>query len=167
MDASFIIETLGLKPLPGEGGFYRETYRSAEVIPAPALPERYEQDKHFGTAIYYLLTQETFSAIHRLPTDEIFHFYLGDSVTLYLFRQDGTVDQFQLGQNLENGHHLQCIVPKGVWQGMHLNPGGNFALMGTTVSPGFDFEDLDLANRQDLLTLYPNHSHIITRLTQK
>ena len=84
-----IIETLGLEPLPEEGGFYKETYRSGETIPKEALPCRYKKEKNFATTIYYLLTKETFSAIHRLPTDEVFHFYLGDPVTMLLLHPDG------------------------------------------------------------------------------
>ena len=165
MDAKKIIEHLDLEPLAGEGGFYRETYRSGETIPAGALPERYSADKHFSTAIYYLLMPETFSAIHRLISDEVFHFYLGDPVTMLRLHPDGRGETIVLGPDIEAGQRLQCVVPQGVWQGMHLNAGGRFALMGTTVAPAFDFDDYQPARRDDLLQKYPDFAEIIERLT--
>ncbi len=166
MNAREIIEHLGLEPLPGEGGFYRETYRSSdEKIPAGALPERYQADKHIATAIYYLLTPETFSAVHRLISDELFHFYLGDPVTMLQLHPDGHGETITLGPDIEAGQRLQCVVPQGVWQGMHLNAGGRFALMGTTVAPAFDFDDYQPARRDDLLQKYPDFAEMIERLT--
>ena len=166
MNVEKIIEYLGLEPLPGEGGFYRETYRSSDKkIPADMLPERYSSDKHIATAIYYLLTPETFSAIHRLISDEIFHFYLGDPVTMLQLHPDGSGETITLGPDIEAGQRLQCVVPQGVWQGMHLNTGGSFALMGTTVSPAFDFDDYQPARREDLIQKYPDFAEIIERLT--
>ncbi|MDY7010366.1 MAG: cupin domain-containing protein [Planctomycetota bacterium] len=165
MDANKIIEHFALEPLEGEGGFYRETYRSGEKIPAAALPGRYSSEKHFATAIYYLLTPETFSAIHRLVSDEIFHFYLGDPVTMLRLYPDGKGETVILGPDIEAGQRLQCVVPRGVWQGMFLNPGGQFALMGTTVAPAFDFDDYQTARRDDLIQKYPDFAKIIQRLT--
>ncbi len=165
MDAKKIIELLGLEPLPGEGGFYRETYRSDEQIPAGSLPARYSVDKQFGTVIYYLLTPEIHSALHRLSSDEIFHFYLGDPVTMLQLHGDGRGEMIVLGQDIEAGQHLQCVVRRGVWQGMFLNPGGSFALMGTTVAPAFDFEDYQPGSREDLIRKYPDFAEIIKRLT--
>ncbi len=165
MDAKKIIKHLGLTPLPGEGGFYRETYRSSEQTPAAALPERYSIDKHFATAIYYLLTPDTFSAIHRLMSDEIFHFYMGDSVTMLQLHPDGKGETIILGPDIEVGQCLQCVVPRGVWQGMYLNAGGRFALMGTTVAPAFDFDDYQPWRREDLIREFPDFAEIIKRLT--
>ena len=167
MDAATLIQKLDLKPLPFEGGYYRETYRSAETIPAEALPPRYTHDKHYGTAIYYLLTPDTFSALHRLPTDEIFHFYLGDPVTMLQLHPDGHGETLTLGPDLARGQLLQAVAPKNAWQGTFLNEGGRFALMGVTVAPAFDFEDFQLASRADLLNVYNEYRTLIERLTKE
>jgi len=166
MDAEIIIELLGLKPHP-EGGYYRETYRSDEKIPRSALPSRYAGDRNAGTAIYYMLTPETFSAMHRIKTDEIFHFYLGDPVTMLQLHPDGRGETITLGGDIEAGHCLQCVVPKNVWQGMCLDQDGKFTLMGTTVAPGFDFDDFEIGNRDELIKKYPEHKKLINRLTKQ
>ena len=165
MDVDEIIKFLKLKPHPGEGGYYRETYRSDEKIPAAALPPRYKADKQFGTAIYYLLTPDSFSAFHRIPTDEIFHFYLGDPVTMFHIHPDGHGETVILGNDLKASQIPQCVVLKNVWQGSYLNKGGKFALMGTTVAPAFDFQDFELGKREILIKEYPNFKKIIERLT--
>lgn len=167
MNVQGLIEKLGLQPLPGEGGFYRETYRSSEWVTASALPERYKTDKEFATAIYYLLTPETISALHRLPTDEVFHFYLGDPVLMLQLYPGGTGERIILGPNILSGQVVQCVVPRFVWQGATLIEGGQFALMGTTMSPAFDFADLELGNRAELLEKYGEHSGLINRLTKE
>jgi predicted cupin superfamily sugar epimerase len=165
MDVDKIVKLLGLKPHPGEGGFYRETYRSDEKIPASALPRRYTMDKHFSTAIYYLITSQSFSAIHRIHTDEIFHFYLGDPATMLQLHPDGRGEVITLGQDIEAGQRLQVMVQGGVWQGMFLNEGGRFALMGTTVAPAFDFTDFVLGEGEKLIREYPKYIDLIQRLT--
>jgi len=167
MNAETLIQLLELKPLPFEGGYYRETYRSAETIPAAALPPHYTHDKHYCTAIYYLLTPDTFSALHRLPTDEIFHFHLGDPVTMLHLHPDGRGETLTLGPDIARGQRLQAVAPKNVWQGTFLNDGGRFALMGVTVAPAFDFEDFELARRADLLTVYNEYGALIERLTKE
>ncbi len=167
MNAQVLIESLGLEPLPGEGGFYRETYRSSERMVVAALPERYKADKEFGTAMYYLLTAETTSALHRLPTDEVFHFYLGDPVVMLQLYPDGTGKTITLGPDILSGQIVQCVVPKFVWQGAALVAGGRFALMGTTMAPAFDFADFELGNRAKLLAQYEVHSELINRLTNE
>jgi hypothetical protein len=167
MNAQALIETLRLQPLPGEGGFYRETYRSSERVAATALPERYRADKEFGTAIYYLLTPETTSALHRLPTDEVFHFYLGDPVLMLQLFPGGAGERIILGPDVLSGQVVQCVVPKFVWQGATLVAGGGFALMGTTMAPAFDFADFELGNRAELLAQYREHAELINRLTSE
>ena len=165
MNASYIIKHLGLTRLPDEGGFYRETYRSSETISHSALPPRYTAEKAFGTAIYYLITTDTFSSLHRLPSDEVFHFYLGDPVTMLQLHPDGSGEIIILGNNIREGHCLQCAVPMSVWQGLMLKDGGSYALLGTTMTPAFDFSDFELGKREDLIKKYPDYSHIIKRLT--
>lgn len=157
---------LGLKPLAQEGGFYAESYRSAEHFPRASLPQRYSSDRSFGSAIYYLLTPETFSAMHRLASDEIYHFYLGDPVELLLLREDGSSEVITIGSDLESGMRPQALAPRNVWQGSRLKAGGKFALLGTTVAPGFEFADFELANRETLLATYPAYAEWIRALTR-
>jgi len=166
MDAKRLIELLKLKPLPFEGGYYSETYRSEEIIEAGHLPERYNSDKHISTAIYYLLTPDTVSKLHRLKSDEIFHFYLGDPVTMLLLYPDGRSEIVTLGPDIENGQQVQQVVPRGVWQGAMLYEGGRFALLSTTVAPGFDISDFEPAERGELLKKYSAHGKMIHLLTR-
>jgi uncharacterized protein len=162
--ADDIIKLLDLKPLIPEGGYFREIYRSSDIINKKALPGRYNGDRNFGTSIYYLLTEGTFSAIHRLKSDEIFHFYLGDPVMLLLLSPDGNGEKVILGQDIEQGQSLQVTVPKDVWQGMKLIEGGKFALMGTTVAPGYDPADFEVAEYNDLQVKFSEFTEEIERL---
>ncbi len=161
-----LIARLGLQPLPLEGGYYRETYRSADSLPPSVLAGRYASSKSAGTAIYYLLTPETFSALHRLPTDEIFHFYLGDPVHMLQLLPDGRGQIIVLGSDLAAGQHPQLVVPRGTWQGSRLAPGGSFALLGTTMAPGFDFADYEPGDRSNLQGRYPTFADLIGQLTR-
>jgi len=161
-----IIQQLGLKPHPEEGGFYRETYRSPESLQGESLPVRYSSPRSLGTAIFYLLTPNSVSALHRLPTDEIFHFYLGDPVEMLWLLQDGSSHVTTLGQDLAKGEALQLVVPMGTWFGSRLKAGGRFALMGTTMSPGFDFSDYEAGDRAKLLAQYPGQADLIIHLTR-
>lgn len=146
---------LRLEPLAGEGGWFAETYRSRRVLPAGALGVESPGPRALATAIYYLLTAETFSALHRLPSDEIFHFYLGDPVEMLQLAPDGGGQVLVLGTDLAAGMRPQILVPAGVWQGTKLIAGGRFALLGTTVSPGFDFADFEPGRREALVAAYP------------
>jgi predicted cupin superfamily sugar epimerase len=155
-----------MKPLPHEGGYYVETYRSDEKIAQAALPTRYTGERNLSTAILYLLTPDTFSALHRLKSDEIFHFYLGDAVTMLILHTDGSSEVVTLGQDIFNDQRVQVTVHKNSWQGCFLNEGGKFALMGTTIAPGFEFADFELAQREELLRQYSNQRDVILKLTQ-
>lgn len=154
-----------MKPLPKEGGYYVETYRSKEKINPEALVEGLKGRRNLCTAILYLLTADTVSKLHRLKSDEIYHFYLGDEVTMLQLFPDGSSRVITLGCDIANGQLLQVVVPQGVWMGSLLKAGGEFALLGTTVCPGFEFEDLEPADREQLLKLYPSQSELISRLT--
>ena len=167
--AQEIIKLLKLEPLTGEGGLYRQSYRAADILPAGSLPERYRVPKPAGTAIYYLLTDEpdSFSALHRLPTDEIYHFYLGDPVELTLLPLDGEVRKVILGPDLLGGQRVQFTAPAGVWQGSRLLPGGAYALLGTTMAPGFTDDDFIPANRDELITQFPDQAKVIQSLTRQ
>ncbi|MFQ5695874.1 MAG: cupin domain-containing protein [Terriglobia bacterium] len=168
LTAKQVIEHFKLGPLPVEGGYFRQTYCSEERIPRTALPERYARQKALGTAIYFLLTADPdcFSALHKLPTDEVYHFYLGDPVELLLLYPEGRSERVVLGQDILNGQQVQFVVPRGVWQGSRLKPGGNWALLGTTMAPGFDPSDYAGGERDELLRRYPGEAGMIRALTR-
>jgi hypothetical protein len=161
-----MIKSLDLKPLDIEGGFFRETYRSKDTIPKAVLPAFYHTDRCFGTAIYYLLTPDNFSALHKVNSDEIFHFYLGDPVQMLLLYPDGKGREVTLGQDIQNGQLVQLVVLRGVWQGASLQPGGRFALLGTTVSPGFEYQDFMLGTCESLSSKYSKYAGRIEELTR-
>jgi predicted cupin superfamily sugar epimerase len=165
LTADRIIELLGLEPLPVEGGYFRRTYLASESIGRAALPPRYQTDKPYGSAIYYLLHGGELSALHRLPTDEVYHFYLGDPVEMLLLHPDGTSETVVLGQDLKAGQQVQAVVPRGVWQGARLRPGGTFALLGTTMAPAWGPEDFELGDVDELCRVYPVRADEIRRLT--
>ena len=160
--AVVLIRHLGLQPHPKYGGFCRETSGGAEPAPPPA---RYGGERCSSTAIYYLLTPSTYSALHRLRTDEIFHFYLGSPVRMLQLDPDGQGRTIVLGADVLHGQQLQVVVPRGVWQGSLLEPGGDFALLGCTVAPGFENADNESGDRRALLAQYPDHAEWIRRLT--
>lgn len=163
-----IIHILNLMPLPGEGGLFAESYRSSDSLPPESLPVRYSGSRLMGTAIYYLLTavRDSFSALHMLKTDEIYHFYLGDPVEMLLLLPGGISKQVILGQDLLQGQVVQYAVPAGVWQGSHLVPGGRYALLGTTMAPGFDLADFQLGIRSELVSGWPEAAERVKRLTR-
>jgi uncharacterized protein len=168
ISAEELIRTLRLEPLPIEGGYFRETYRSTESITAECLSRRYGSSRSVCTAIYYMLTAEPqcFSAIHRVKSDEIFHFYLGDPVEMLVLKPDGNAEVVVLGHEVAEDQVPQYVVPNGYFQGCRLVPGGRLALMGTTVAPGFSYDDFVLADRAELLSAYPSHAERIRALTR-
>jgi uncharacterized protein len=165
MQVEEIIKKLNLIPHP-EGGFFCETYRSEEKISEKHLPVRYKNDRNIGTCIYYLLTKDTFSAMHKLKSDEIFHFYLGDPVRMLNLFPDGSGKIINLGCDLSKNYYPQVLVNQNVWQGSRLVDGGVFALLGTTVSPGFEFADYETGNRSSLINHYPEFKEMISKLTR-
>jgi predicted cupin superfamily sugar epimerase len=166
MDIETLKKTLGLVPLPHEGGFYAESYRSSETLPQEHLSHHYTGERPLATAIYFLLTPDSFSALHRLASDEIWHFYLGDPVEMLQLREPATGRIVMLGTDFNRGMRPQVVVPRGTWQGARLLPGGTFALLGATVSPGFDFQDFELAQRELLLAAFPEFAELATALTR-
>lgn len=165
LDAEDIRRLLGLKPLPGEGGFFVETYRAAGRVPAD-MPRPHPASRALATAIYYLITIDSFSAMHRVRSDELFHFYMGDAVEVLQLMPDGGGRVVTIGTNLAGGERPQVIVPAGAWQGAQLRAGGAWALLGTTVSPGFEFEDYEPGNRAALVARYPEWRERIEALTR-
>jgi uncharacterized protein len=159
MNAGQVIEHLALVPHPEEGGYYRETWRSVMTFEPGG---RFSGTRAAGTAIYYLLTPSTYSALHRLPGDEIFHFYAGDPVEMLMLSPGGESDVIVLGSNLA-AMTPQHVVPASTWQGTRLVASGEWALLGTTMSPGFDFRDYE-RGRQELVDRYPSRRSMIESL---
>lgn len=166
--AQDIIKKLDLVPLPEEGGYYRETYRSnEEKLPARTFGIDADSTRSISTAIYYLVSAESFSAIHRIKSDEVFHFYAGDPVEMIQFDDEGNLSRFILGNNILGGDTPQVVVPKGVWQALRLVDGGQWALLGTTVAPGFEFEDFEVGTREQMTELFPHLRNDIQRFTRE
>ncbi len=163
--AQQIINRLGLVPLTIEGGYFRETYRSTLTLPAESLPADYASNRHAATCIYYLLTPDTFSMLHRVTSDEIFHFYAGDPVEMLQLLPDGTGRTLIIHNDLAIECSPQVAVPASIWQGCRLAPGGQWALMGCTVAPGFDYADYTPGDRVQLIAGYPEYTELITALT--
>lgn len=155
ISAQDIIELLGLEPLENEGGMVVRSYTSREeIVGRPS-----------GTAIYYLLSGDAYSHLHRLNGDEVYHFYLGDPVELTELLPDGSFRQTVLGSDLLNGQQVQHTVRSGHWQGSRLLPGGSFALLGTTMWPGYDPSCYEHGERDRLIRAYPGAAAWIERLT--
>ena len=169
LTARDIIDALKLEPHPIEGGLFRETYRSAGLLPVEGLPPGYssQSGRSFGTAIYYLLAPDTFSEMHRLPTEEVFHLYLGGPVRMLQLFAGGETREVVIGTDILAGQHPQVVVPAGVWQGSRLEPGVDFALLGATMAPGFDYADYEQGRRSVLAGLYPSHTELIRQLTRE
>jgi len=162
MTATEIKSLLNLEPHPIEGGFFRRTYTSPGTVDLP------RGRRALGTAIYYLLEPGTFSEMHTIESDEIFHFYLGDPVEmLQLHPENGHSAVFVLGQDLSCGQHLQVVVPAGVWQGTRLMGDGKVALLGCTVTPGFDYADYRNASYGELAAKWPAEAGRIRALTRR
>jgi predicted cupin superfamily sugar epimerase len=158
--AKKLIEKFDLKPHP-EGGWYCQIYKSYEQIAASALPERFRGDRSFSTAIYFLLEEGNFSVFHRIKSDECWHFYSGDSLLLYIINNNGNLETITLGSDFEKDQHFQYVVPAGCWFASRPAIGSEYCFAGCTVSPGFEFEDFELANAQKLSASYPEHRELI------
>lgn len=162
ISAEEVIKILKLQEHPTEGGYFLETYRSREKT-----VDEYGVERSINTAIYYMLTEDTFSEMHRLRVDEIFHFYLGYPVEMLHLYPNGTGKQVLLGTDLKGGMLPQVLIPAGIWQGARLGSGGTFALMGTTAAPGFEYTDYQSGSRKELINLYPEFKEMIKALTRK
>ncbi len=165
MKAEELIRILKLQEHPVEGGYFRESYRSAGRIAPESLSPGYESDRSYSTAIYYMLVPGVFSRMHRLKGDEIFHFYLGSPAEMLQLFPDGSGKRVIIGSDIVRGEMPQVVVPAGVWQGSRLLPGGEFALLGTTMSPGFEFRDYEPGKREELIREYPHFKDAIMLLT--
>ncbi len=162
--AKYWIENLQLSKHP-EGGFFKEVYRSKEIISKKHLPLRYSSFRSFSTSIYFLLENDDFSAFHRLKSDEIWHFYDGSQLLLYIIDQSGKLTTVKVGNNPHQDEKLQVTIPKGCWFAAEVAVKNSYSLLGCTVSPGFDFDDFELGSRSVLIKKYPEQSDLINRLT--
>jgi predicted cupin superfamily sugar epimerase len=161
-----IIQTLQLQPHP-EGGFFKETYRSKGIISQDSLPDYFEGERQYSTCIYYLLQSGNFSAFHKINQDEIWHFYLGSPIQLYMISELGNLTKVIIGTDISAGQVPQFVVPKYHWFAATVLGHDSFSLVGCTVSPGFDFKDFTLATQNQLKAMYPQHSEIINKFTRQ
>lgn len=159
LKAEEVIDLLGLEPLPEEGGYFKRSYQTSDQT---------RNSAPMGTAIYFLLTVDECSAMHRLDSDEVYHFYLGDPLELLFLNPDGTGEVHQLGPLLQADMRPQIVAKKHVWQGSRVVPNGKYgySLVGTTMSPGFTWDGFELADRQDLLRQYPDFRKEIVARTR-
>lgn len=160
-----LIQQLSLQPHP-EGGYFKETYRSAEEIQESCLDTKYIGKRNCSTCIYFMLTSDTFSAFHRINQDEIWHFYQGSSINLYMISPAGELSEVLIGSDILNGEVPQFVVPAGYWFAAKVAEEDSYSLVGCTVSPGFDFRDFELAERDILCNMFPEHVGVIRDFTR-
>ena len=160
------VKLLSLEPHP-EGGYYKQTYKSEEQYTQAMLPARYKGPRSTSTAIEFLLNKGDYSTFHRLQSDELWHFYAGGPLKLYVLMPDGQLIIHLLGNDPHQGQVFQALAPRGSWFAAEPAVGSEYSLVGCTVSPGFDFEDFEIGSRSALLAAFPQHAEIITHLTRK
>jgi predicted cupin superfamily sugar epimerase len=148
-----------------EGGWYRESYRAAGTVPGILLSQRFSGDRAFSTAIHFLLEKGDISALHRIKSDELWHFYAGAALTVHVFTPEGDYYPLKLGSDLARGESFQAVVPAECWFGAETK--GEYSLVGCTVAPGFDFSDFEMGSREQLLRRFPAHADLIRRLTRE
>lgn len=158
-----LVNQFQLLPHP-EGGYFKETYRSVETIAQHALPIRFNAKKYFSTAIYFLLEQGNFSAFHKIKSDECWHFYAGGTLLVHVIDAKGNLSTTKLGNDILHGETFQFVVPANCWFASEPAEKTAFSFVGCTVAPGFDFEDFELANAKELITIFPQHHEIIKRM---
>ena len=164
-DATFWIRKIDLKMHP-EGGYFKETYRSDEIISEKCLPQRFDGDRVFSTCIYYLLNQTDFSAFHQINQDEVWHFYDGSSLSIHIIDQNGAYACARLGRDIENGETFQKVVKANSLFAAAVNDIESYSLVGCTVAPGFDYKDFKMPARSKLVDRYPKHTEIIEKFTK-
>lgn len=165
MQKETLIEKFDLQPHP-EGGYFKETYRSEGKVLTNDPPHHFPNHRNYSTAIYFLIEKTNFSSLHRIKSDEIWHFYAGDALEVIEIDLEGNLIKTQVGNDLKNGQTFQYMVKAGHWFGSRVLKGGEFSFVGCTVSPGFDFNDFELAIRQELIDLFPQHTQVITEMTR-
>lgn len=163
-DSVYWIEKFGMNVHP-EGGYFKESYRADEKILSDHLPERFKGDRNFSTSIYYLLVGDQFSKLHKIKSDEMWHFYDGSGLDIFEIEKSGKCIIHKLGLNIEERESPQVLIRAGNWFGARVNKPDSFCLAGCTVSPGFDFKDFELGEKEFLLKEFPEHKNIIDQLT--
>jgi len=163
--AADLIRHFDLQPHP-EGGYFRQTYRSSGVIRQSALPPAFGGDRAYATMIYYLLPKGAKSHLHRLQSDEMWHFYLGGPMHVAQLNAGGREETVTLGSDVTRGEQLQYVAPAGTWFGAYPAEGTEYSLVGCTVAPGFEFSDFELARREVMLREFPDAKRIIEMLTR-
>ena len=164
-DVEQIISQLDLSPHP-EGGYYRETYRSELLLGPSCLPDNMTGERNCATSIYFLLTSESFSAFHRIKQDETWHFYAGSPIEIHMIEQSGQYNKIELGLDFASTIYPQFTVRANTWFAAHIKEPESYGLAGCTVSPGFDFRDFEMAEREQLLNRYPMLKDLIVRFTR-
>lgn len=159
-----IIDELKLEPHP-EGGYFKETYRSVGEISEEHLEREYKSKRNYSTCIYFLLTSDKFSALHRIKQDEIWHFYDGSPIRLHMISELGVHSEHIIGRDFKKGQVPQFVVPGGYWFAAEVLNKDDYSLVGCTVSPGFSFEDFELKSRKELVLLFPDKKELISKLT--
>lgn len=166
LTAGQLVQQFQLQPHP-EGGYYKETYRSPDFIPDRSLSRLFNGDRNYSTAIYFLLKKNDFSAFHRINSDEIWHFYNGDTMLIHIIHLNGRLETIKLGSNIEVGEVFQFTVPATCWFAAEPDIASTYCFVGCTVSPGFDFADFELAQVEELIKVYPQHKDIIKKLCRR
>lgn len=164
--AKIIVEKLCLQPHP-EGGYFKEVYRAEDKIEMASLPIRFSGDRNFCTSIYFMLAGNDKSHFHRIKSDEIWHFYAGTALILHQIEANGNYSRIKIGNEILSGETPQAIIPHGNWFAAEVEDKNSYALVGCTVSPGFDFADFELAEQKDLCEKFPQHSDMIKRFTKE
>jgi predicted cupin superfamily sugar epimerase len=154
VSAEDLIKMFDLKRHP-EGGYFAETYRSSESIPRGALPSRYRGDRNISSAIYFLLPAGTVSRLHRIASDEVWHFYLGGPLEILQIPPSGELGKVILGPDVLAQQKLQHVVSAGHWFCARPVEGSGYSFVGCTVAPGFDFKDFEIADPEDLVRRFP------------
>ncbi len=162
--AAYWVSALSLTPHP-EGGFFKETYRSSDTIPADVFGGRFNGPRSASTGIYYLLESGDFSAFHRIRSDEMWHFYAGAALELHVIHE-GRHEILRIGRDIHAGETLQYVVPAGAWFAATPVDGASYSLLGCTVSPGFDFADFEMADPTALSRQYPTFVSVISRFSR-
>ena len=160
-----IIKKLDLKPHP-EGGYFKETYRSTGIINQESLDGSFNGTRNYSTCIYFLLTSETFSAFHRIKQDEIWHFYEGSPIVLHTISERGEHQEFFIGTDFSKNQTPQLVIPAGSLFAAKVLEKDSYALVGCTVSPGFDFKDFGLPSKKELIAKFPQHKDLIKQFTR-
>lgn len=163
-DADYWIAKLGMSAHP-EGGYYRESFRSPDEIQAAGLSPRYGSSRSCSTAIYFLLKGRDVSALHRIESDEVWHYYAGSPLTIHVIDASGGLTRLSLGPDIERGQSFQAVVRGRHWFGATVDDENGYSLVGCTVAPGFCFQDFELGRRSTLVARFPQHRELIERLT--